>query len=218
MMTNTLRALFSVAAIATCSVASAAQAQAPAGKPAANPQAPAPTRPSQAPPVVAAAVIPPDYVIGVEDVLVIVFWREKDISSEVVVRPDGKITLPLINDVVASGLTPDQLRDVLAKEAERFIEEPAPSVVVKQINSRKVYITGEISKPGPYPLTGPTTILQLIAIAGGLREFAQKKDIVIMRNEGGKAITFQFNYAEVANRKKLQQNILLKPGDTIVVP
>jgi polysaccharide export outer membrane protein len=168
---------------------------------------------------VAGAIAPPDdYLIGVEDVLVIVFWRDKDMSAEVVVRPDGKITLPLINDVVAAGLTPDQLREKVSKEAERFIEEPAATVVVKQINSRKVYITGEVGRGGPFPLTGPTTVLQLIAMAGGLKDFAHKKDIVIMRTEAGKPVSFPFDYSAVVSRKKLQQNILLKPGDTVVVP
>ena len=133
-------------------------------------------------------------------------------------RPDGKITLPLINDVVAAGLTPNQLRERLTKEAERFIEEPSATVVVKQINSRKVFITGEVGRGGPYPLIGPTTVLQLISMAGGLKDYAHKKDIVIMRTEAGKVSTFQFDYTAVANRKKLQQNILLKPGDTVIVP
>ena len=189
---------------------------------------PAPARPALPPPPaaggtvtprgVAGAIAPPDYVIGVDDVLVVMFWRDKDMSSEVVVRPDGKITLPLINDVVAAGLTPDQLRERVSKEAERFIEEPAASIVVKQINSRKVFITGEVEKPGPYSLSGPTTVLQLISMAGGLREYAHKGDIIVMRNEAGKVSTFQFDYGAVARRKKLHQNILLKPGDTVVVP
>lgn len=202
----------------------APQPATPGPSPAAQPATPAPARPVQtAPPEVAAAVAggvrPPDnYVIGVEDVLVILFWRDKDMSSEATVRPDGKITLPLINDVAAAGLTPDELREKITKEAERFIEEPAASVIVKQINSRRVFITGEVEKPGPYNLTGPTTVLQLLSMAGGLREYAHRSDIVIMRMEAGRAVTFQFDYAAVAKRKKLQQNIQLKPGDTILVP
>src|SRR5215467_14662660 len=131
--------------------------------------------------------VPADYVIGADDVLTVVFWRDKDMSGDVVVRPDGKITLPLLNDIQAAGLTPDQLREQVSKLAEHFLEEPAATVVVKQINSRKVFITGEVSKPGPYPLTTPTTVLQLIAMAGGLGEYAHKDEIVIMRSEGGKS-------------------------------
>ena len=226
------RALCALAIVAASARMDAAQAPAapqpaaPAPSPAAQPAtpSPAPARPVQTPPpavaaAVAGGVTPPDnYVIGVEDVLVILFWRDKDMSSEATVRPDGKITLPLINDVAAAGLTPDQLREKITKEAERFIEEPAASVIVKQINSRRVFITGEVEKPGPYNLTGPTTVLQLLSMAGGLREYAHRSDIVIMRMEAGKAVTFQFDYAAVAKRKKLQQNIELKPGDTILVP
>jgi polysaccharide export outer membrane protein len=167
----------------------------------------------------AAGLVPPDdYVIGPDDVLTIIFWRDKDMSNDVVVRPDGKITLPLINDLTAAGLTPDQLRQRVQTESARYIEDPTPSVVVKSINSRKVFITGEVEKPGPYPLTSPTTVLQLIAMSGGLKEFAHPKDIVIMRTEGGKHVTFPFDYAAVAKRAKLQENIFLKPGDTVLVP
>jgi polysaccharide export outer membrane protein len=161
---------------------------------------------------------PPDYVIGPDDVLTVVFWREKDLSSEVSVRPDGMITLPLLNDVKAAGLTPEQLRDELTKAAEKFVEGPTVSVVVKAINSRRVFITGMVSKPGPYPLTGPTTVTQLIAMAGGLHEFAKKKDITILRNEGGREVAYRFNFQDVMKRKNLKQNIELKPGDTIIVP
>jgi polysaccharide export outer membrane protein len=204
------------------SAPTAAQTGAPKPAPTPAPTAapkPATGRPPQVlPPEVAGVTPPPGYLIGVDDTLVIVFWRDKDMSSEVAVRPDGKITLPLVNDVVAAGLTPDQLREKITKEAEQFVEEPSVTVVVKQINSRKVYITGEVSRPGPYPLSGPTTVLQLIAMAGGLREYAHGKDIVIMRVEGNKTLTFVFDYEAVAKRKKLQQNILLKPSDTVLVP
>lgn len=174
------------------------------------------TKPGVAAPT---GVTPPaGYVIGPEDVLAIVFWREKDMSNEVAVRPDGMISLPLINDVKAAGLTPEQLRDQLTKEAEKYIEVPTVSVVVKAINSRKVFITGMVAKQGPYPLTAPTTVLQMISIAGGLHEFADEKNIRILRVENGKQVTYKFNYKDVSKGKKLEQNILLKPGDTIIVP
>lgn len=175
--------------------------------------------PRAATPVVPAGVVtPPDYVIGPDDVLAIVFWREQDLSSEVAVRPDGKISLPLLNDIQASGLTPEQLRGSLTQAATRYVEDPAVTVVVKAINSRKVFITGEIGKPGPYPLSGPTTVLQLIAMAGGVDEYAKSDRVVVMRTENGKTVSHRFNYKQVTQGKNLQQNIELKPGDTVIVP
>jgi polysaccharide biosynthesis/export protein len=157
-------------------------------------------------------------VIGPDDQLAVVYWREKDMSADVVVRPDGMISLPLLNDITASGLTPEQLRAAITTNAAKFVEEPTVSVVVKQINSRKVYITGQVGKPGPYPLSGPTTVLQLIATAGGVAEYADKSKIVVIRNEGGKQATFRFNYSDVMKGKNLSQNIELKPGDSVLVP
>jgi polysaccharide biosynthesis/export protein len=204
-------------------------------KPATTPQTPAaapqvPQKPEPAPQnggtakppagvnIPAGVATPADYVIGPEDVLAVVFWREKDLSGEVAVRPDGKITLPLLNDVHAAGLTPEQLRDVLTKGAEKFVEVPSVTVVVKAINSRKVYVTGNVGKSGFYPLTAPTTVMQMIAMAGGLQEFADSKNISILRNENGREVAFRFNYNDVKKRKNLKQNIQLKPGDTIIVP
>jgi polysaccharide export outer membrane protein len=175
--------------------------------------------PRAATPVVPAGVVTPtDYVIGPDDVLTIVFWREQDLSSEVAVRPDGKISLPLLNEIQASGLTPEQLRANLTKAADRYVEDPAVTVVVKSINSRKVFITGQVGRPGPYPLSSPTTVLQLIATAGGVQEYAKAERIVVMRTENGRTVSHKFNYKQVSQGKNLQQNIELKPGDTIVVP
>lgn len=171
------------------------------------------------PPALPTAVVAPaDYIIGPEDQLSIVFWRDKDLSSEVVVRPDGKISLPLLNDVQAGGLTPEQLRHNVTEEAKRYVEDPTASVVVRQINSRKVFVTGEVDKPGTYPLAGPTTVLQLLATAGGVKEYAAKDKIVILRREGGREVAYKFNYKQVVQQKNPGQNIELKPGDTVVVP
>ena len=167
---------------------------------------------------VAGIVPPPEYVIGPNDSLSVLFWRDKDMSTDVMVRPDGNITLPLLNDIHAAGLTPDQLRERILVEARRYIEDPSPTVVVKEINSRKVFITGQVEKPGTYPISGPTTVLQLIAIAGGLREFADGKNILVMRTENGRQVAYSFDYRELLKRKNLRQNIDLKPGDTVVVP
>jgi polysaccharide export outer membrane protein len=165
------------------------------------------------------AITPPaDYVVGPEDVLGIVFWRERDLSADVIVRPDGKISLPLLNDIQVSGLTPDQVRERVITRAREFVDDPTATVVVKQINSRKVFITGNVERPGPFPLIQSTTVLQLLAMAGGLREFADASSIVVVRTEGGRQVTFPFNYNDVKNRRNLAQNIVLKPGDTIIVP
>jgi polysaccharide biosynthesis/export protein len=178
----------------------------------------APLSSSTMPTLPAGVPTTPDYVIGPDDVLVVVVWREKDVSGEVAVRPDGKISLPLLNDVQAAGLTPEALRKQLTEAAAKFIEEPEVTVIVKAINSRKVYITGQVSKPGPYPLAAPTTVLQLIATAGGVLEYADTKNIIVMRTEKGKPVTHKFNYKDVLRGRNLQQNIELHPGDTVVVP
>jgi polysaccharide biosynthesis/export protein len=194
------------------------QTSQPAG-PRTVPAAPAPGAPvSGAPVVPRGADLPPDYVIGPDDILDIIYWRDKDMSAEVAVRPDGRITLPLLNDVQASGLTPDQLRTYLMTAAAKFVEDPNVTVVVKTINSRKVFVMGLVAKPGPYPLSGPTTVMQALSMAGGIQEFSDSKNILIMRNENGRPVAYRFNYKDVLKRKNLKQNIELKPGDTIVVP
>jgi polysaccharide export outer membrane protein len=168
---------------------------------------------------VAAVVEPPgDYVVGPEDVLGIVFWRDRDLSADVIVRPDGRVSLPLLNDIDVAGLTPDQVRERVTERAKRYVDEPTATVVVRQINSRKVFITGNVERPGTFPLLRSTTVLQLIALAGGLKEFAKSGDIVVVRNEAGRPLTFPFNYDDMKNRKNLAQNIELKPGDTVIVP
>jgi polysaccharide biosynthesis/export protein len=162
--------------------------------------------------------VPSDYVIGPDDVLSILFWRNQEISGDVAVRPDGLISLPVLNEVSAAGLTPEQLRAKLTEQASKYFEEPNVTVVVKAINSRKVYITGMVGKPGPYPLSGSLTVLQLIAMAGGLHEFADAKNISIIRTDKGRQIRIPFNYKDVLRGKNLKQNIELKPGDAVVVP
>jgi polysaccharide biosynthesis/export protein len=193
-------------------------AQAPGAPGALDPPSPARASAAAPPPVPTGITVPADYVVGPEDVLSVVFWRERDMSADVVVRPDGRISLPLLNDVDVAGLTPEQVRERVTEGARRFVEEPNATVVVKQINSRKVYITGSVERPGPFPLLRPTTILQLISLAGGLKEFAKAGDISVVRTEGAQQAFFQFNYDDVKNRKNLTQNILLKPGDTVIVP
>jgi len=164
-----------------------------------------------------AATLPRDYVIGVEDVLSVVFWREKDLSADVVVRPDGKISLPMLNDVMAAGLTPEALADVVAKAGAKFVRDSGATVIVKEIRSRKIYVIGEVSKPGTFQLGSEMTVLQALGEAGGFIEGANKGDVRIVRNEGGKEARFKFNYNEVVDGKNPEQNIKLLPGDTIIV-
>jgi polysaccharide export outer membrane protein len=166
----------------------------------------------------ASVALPPGYVIGTDDVLSILFWNEKEMSAEVTVRPDGKVSLPLLNDVHAAGLTPANLREVILDAARKYVADPNPTVIVKTINSRKVFITGQVEKPGPYPLNSSTTVLQLLAMAGGVKEFARSKNITVLRTEGSQQLVFRFNYQDVQFGKNLQQNIELRPGDTVVVP
>lgn len=193
----------------------AARAQAPQAAPAAPPAAAAPPAPVAVAPGV---TVPAGFVIGPDDVLDVLFWRDKDMSAEVVVRPDGKVALPLLNDVQAAGLTPNELRELLMKAAAKYVEDPNVTVVVKAINSRKVFVTGMVAKPGSYPLSAPTTVMQVLAMAGGIHEFADAKNIIVMRNEPSGQVAYRFNYKEVLKRKNLKQNIELKPGDTVVVP
>jgi len=194
-----------------------AWAQAPVAQPASATQPP-PAAAEAAAPRATDPVVPPGYVIGTDDVLSIVYWKDKDMSADAQVRPDGRIALPLINEVVAAGLTPEQLREKITEESRNYMEDANVTVVVRQINSRKVFITGEINKPGPYPLTAETSVMQLIAMAGGLREYANSKKIIIMRTVAGRSTSLPFNYRDVTSGKNLQQNVLLQPGDTVVVP
>ena len=196
--------------------------QAPATPPASGQPRPQPAAPAGAPQAALPkqeTPLPAGYVIGPDDVLLVSYWRNPDMSAEVTVRPDGLISLPLLNEIQAGGLTPEQLRDTISKASTKYLEEaPTLAIVVKTINSRKVYVTGMVAKPGFYQLTGAMTVVQLLATAGGIQEFSDSKNIRIVRNEGGKQIAFTFNWKDFVKGKNLNQNIELKPGDTIIVP
>ena len=181
------------------------------------PTAPASANKSTAPAVGPAVQVSPDYVIGADDVIGIVFWRDADMTGDHTVRPDGKITLPLIGDVAAAGLTPEALKEHITKVAVKLIEDPTVTVVVRTINSRKVYITGQVNTPNGYPLTRDLTVMQLISLAGGLTEYADKKNITVLRKENGQPRAFKVNYKELSEGKNLAQNIVLKPGDQVLV-
>ncbi|MGB0107502.1 MAG: polysaccharide biosynthesis/export family protein [Terriglobales bacterium] len=157
------------------------------------------------------------YVIGPEDVLHIAVWREPDLTATLPVRPDGKISLPLLNDVQASGLTPQQLAGSLTEKLKKYVADPRVTVVVTQINSKRVYMVGEVFHPGPMPLIANMTVLQALSSAG-LNQFANTKRIYVLRTENGKQQKLPVNYRKLVKGEQIEQNYLLQPGDEIVVP
>ena len=177
--------------------------------------------PAASPNANAAATQPHDdtYTIGVDDVLAISVWKEPDVSRTVPVRSDGKISLPLAGEIQASGQTPKQLEKALATKLQGFISEPEVTVIVSDSRSQKFNILGMVSKPGTYPLTNSSTVLDAIATAGGFRDFAKQKSIYVLRqNPDGGQSRLPFNYKDVIKGKDSTQNIKLQPRDTIVVP
>ena len=164
------------------------------------------------------ATTDPVYLIGEEDVLNVSVWKEPEVTRTVPVRPDGKISLPLLNDVQAAGLTPAQLAMLITEKLRKFIAEPQVTVIVTTINSRRVYILGEVNRAGAFPLLPGMNILQALSSAGGFTPFAKQKGIYVLREENGQQLRFPFNYKDVVKGKRPDQNIVLKPGDTIVVP
>ena len=160
----------------------------------------------------------PNYVIGSQDMLDISVWREPDFSRTVPVRPDGKISLPLLNDMQAAGLTPSQLAAELTTSLNKFVTNPQVTIMVTQINSQRFYVLGEAARPGAYTLIPDMTILQALSNAGGFTTYANSKKIYLLRQENGKQQKLLFNYKDVIAGKRSEQNIALKNGDTIVVP
>ena len=160
-----------------------------------------------------------DYIIGPEDVLAINVWKEPEISRSVPVRPDGKISLPLVGEVPASGLTTDQLRDNIAGKLKEYISNPEVIVIVEGVKSRSFNIVGKVGKPGSYDLAKPMTVLDAIAVAGGFQDFAKTNKIYVLRRDSdGSRKMLPFNYKLVIKGQGLDQNVELQPGDTIVVP
>jgi polysaccharide export outer membrane protein len=161
---------------------------------------------------------PRNYVIGLGDVLEIFVWRNQQLSREVVVRPDGKISLPLIQDIQAEGLTALQLRDEITRRFDEHLDHPRVTIIVSQINSYKVNVLGRVMRPGVYPITGNTTLLEAISMAGGFTEWANKRKIAVITHQGGEEKRITVNYKKIASGKDPGQNIILKRGDTIIVP
>lgn len=158
------------------------------------------------------------FVIGNDDVLAINVWKEPDISRSIPVRSDGKISLPLVGEVQAAGLTPLKLEKDIAEKLKSFISEPEVTVMVQQVNSQKFNILGQVNKPGTYVIANSPTVLDALALAGGFRDFAKRKSIYVLRHGASGEVRLPFNYKDVSEGKNMAQNVKLQPGDTIIVP
>ena len=165
-----------------------------------------------------AAAADPKYVIGPDDILNINGGKEGDVPALVPVRPDGKISIPLLNDIQAAGLTPIQLSSSIAEQLQKYLNQPHVTVIVTTINSRHVYVLGEVSRSGAYSLLPDMTVLQILSMAGNFTQFADTKNIYVLRNKEGKEEKHPFNYRAVVRGQAPDQNIVLEPGDTVVVP
>jgi polysaccharide biosynthesis/export protein len=194
-------------------------AQAGSGTPAPPAASPAASQPTQNVEATATMAHDDSFVIGNDDVLAINVWKEPDVSRSIPVRSDGKISLPLVGEVQATGRTPLKLEQEIAARLKNYIAEPEVTVIVQQINSQKFNILGMVGRPGSYPISNSATVLDAIALAGGFRDFAKQKSIYILRqNADGGQTRLPFNYKEVVKGQNAAQNIKLQPRDTIVVP
>jgi polysaccharide export outer membrane protein len=170
---------------------------------------------------VAATVAPPSqtkYLLGPEDVLEVSVWKEPDLTKQLTVRPDGKITYPLIGEVQAAGLTVKQLQEQILKRLEKYVTDAHVTVILLKAQNYKVYVTGKVNKPGEFVIGKPVNVMQAISMAGGLTPFASPGSIIVLRTAGSKEEVFPFNYKEVARGQFLEQNQTLLPGDVVVVP
>ena len=161
-----------------------------------------------------------DYIIGPEDVIEVSVWKSPDLSTTIMVRPDGMISLPLIGDIQASSHTAQELKEEIAQKLTEYKQDPIVSIIVKEANSQAIYVTGEVARPGKYPLRSETTIVQAITLAGGFTQWADKDQIVIIRKspmnpEGNR---FTLKYSDIVSGKNMKANILLKAGDTVIIP
>jgi polysaccharide export outer membrane protein len=167
---------------------------------------------------VSPAGIPKNYVIGLGDILEVFVWRNEQLSREVEVRPDGKISLPLLQDIQANRLTVLELKNEITRRFSEHLEHPRVTVIVREIRSYRVSVLGKVEKPGVYPITGDTTVVEAISLAGGFTEWAKKGEITVITNRGGEKKKIMVNYKKIASGKDPSQNIILKRGDTIIVP
>lgn len=209
------RSLAVVTALTLLSTGLAIGQKPPANPPPVTEKAEAPKVPSSvAPDTTGLPIDPKSYVIGPEDIILIKVWREADFTGPKGVRPDGKITLPLIGDLQAAGLTPDRLAVQLKQALSEYVKQPDVTVEVIQVNSKRYTITGEVNRASAFPLVVAVHVFDAINIAGGFRDFANKKDILILRADGKR---FHFNYQDYVKGKNLDKNILLENGDTVIV-
>lgn len=162
------------------------------------------------------AAIPASYKIGVGDVLHITVWEEPQLTETAVVRPDGKVSMPLVSEVPVAGLTPEDVQQTLTDRLAQLVHKPRVTVTVQEIHSRMVYITGEVQRPGAYPLMDSMNVVQLVARSGGLTDFAKQKRVYVLRAVDGARV--DVNYQKVLKGQAPQQNVELAPGDTVVVP
>ena len=160
----------------------------------------------------------PLFALGPEDILEISVWKDEALTKQVVVRPDGWISFPLIGDIKAVGRTVEELRQEIQTRIKSYIPDAPVTVMVIKVGSPKVYVVGKVAKPGVYIMGEPMRVMQVLAMAGGATPFADKNSILIIREESNKQIIYKFNYDKAAKGKELEQNITLKPGDTVVVP
>jgi len=159
-----------------------------------------------------------NYTIGPEDVLDVDVWKQPDLSRKVPVRPDGKISLPLLGDIQAAGKTPTELGDSIEKELHKYVSDPQVTVIVTAINSQRIYVLGEVNRPGPEDLYPDMTVLQALAAAGGFTQFADRKKIYILSHDNAKEERHPFNYKAAIRGDQAKQSVVLRPGDTIIVP
>lgn len=173
---------------------------------------------SAALPVTAAGPAAPPYMIQPGDVLTVSVWKEKDLQADVLVRPDGGMSFPLAGDIQATGRTVEEVRQLIEKGLNRYIPDPAVSVAVKQIGGNFIYVIGKVNRPGQFPFSKPLDVMQALALAGGATPYAAVNDIRILQRDASNLKSIAFHYSDVEKGRELGQNILLKSGDTVVVP
>lgn len=188
----------------------------------AKPDSPRNEKPGRSPGMQPADTVPnpsasSDYIIGPDDTLHISVWKEPDLNEILPVRPDGRISMPLLDDIQAAGLTPVQLKDTITERLKKYIADPRVTVVVTAMHSQRIFVTGEVNHSGPMTLLPGMTVLQVLSEAG-FNQFANTKRIYLLRSENGKQVKIPFNYRQVVKGRHPEQNIALRPGDTVVVP
>jgi polysaccharide export outer membrane protein len=160
----------------------------------------------------------PLYIIQPNDILEIFVWKEPELTRKVLVRPDGRISFPLVQDLQASGISPGELKDQIEKKLKEFLKAPTVTVIVDAIQSYRIYVVGKVQKPGPFTIEKPITVLQAVSLAGGFQDYAKDTEMSIIRTQGKDNQIFEFNYKDVIHGKKPEQNISLQSGDVVVVP